>query len=66
MGGGPHIGCRNEHYQQENLVNQQLVKPIHQIQFFLPDQMQINSELNSEIRSRGIYETRLYHSKNNC
>jgi inner membrane protein len=62
---GPILVVETEHYQQENLVNQQLVKPIHQIQFFLPDQMQINSELNSEIRSRGIYETRLYHSKNN-
>jgi len=62
---GPILVIETEHYQQENLVNQQLVKPMNQIQFFLPNQLQIDSKLNSEIRSRGIYETRLYHSQNN-
>ena len=62
---GPILVLETEHYQQENLVNQQLVKPYSQVQLILPNQMQINSDLNSEIRSRGIYQTRLYHTKNN-
>jgi len=62
---GPILVLETEHYQQENLVNQQLVKPYSQTQLIMPNLMEINSNLNSEIRSRGIYQTRLYHTKNN-
>lgn len=61
---GPMLVIETEHYQAENLLNQQVVKAYSQTHIFLPNQFDLQSKLTSETRQRGIYGSRIYHSQN--
>lgn len=61
---GPMLVIETEQYLPENSVNPLAVKAVTHYRFILPSQLNLESQLRTEIRSRGIYETRLYHTNN--
>ena len=62
---GPFILLETEQYQHEFSNGLTVLKPYSRQYLILPKTLQANSQLQSEVRSRGIYQTRLYHTQSN-
>jgi inner membrane protein len=61
---GPFLVLETEQYQLDPNEGHPILKPFSQRYLIQPKTMQADSQLQSEVRSRGIYQTRLYHTKN--
>lgn len=61
---GPFLVLETEQYQQDLNNGQPILKSIQRQYLILPKTLKADSQLQSEIRSRGIYQTRLYHTQN--
>ena len=60
---GPFLLLETEQYHQEISNGLTVLKPFSRQQLILPKTLQADSQLQSEVRSRGIYQTRLYHTQ---
>lgn len=60
---GPFLLLETEQYQQDLNNGQPILKTITRQYLILPKMLKADSQLQSEIRSRGIYQTRLYHTQ---
>lgn len=61
---GPFIVLETEQFKEELIGNQLVVKAQNSSKLLLPTDLKIQTQLQSEIRSRGIYQSRLYHTQN--
>jgi inner membrane protein len=61
---GPFLVLETEQYQQDLNNGQPILKTVNRQYLILPKTLKADSQLQSEIRSRGIYQTRLYHTQN--
>lgn len=61
---GPFLLLETEQYHLDNNNGHPIIKPYSRQSLILPKTLQANSQLRSEVRSRGIYQTRLYHTDN--
>jgi len=60
---GPFLLLETEQYQHEFSNGVTVLKPFNRQYLILPQTLNANSQLQSEVRSRGIYQTRLYHTQ---
>lgn len=60
---GPILLLETEHYRDEPQAGGTVLKATRQIRTMLPAELQVDTTLNSEVRRRGIYQSRLYHSQ---
>ncbi|OBP15503.1 hypothetical protein A5320_09160 [Rheinheimera sp. SA_1] len=61
---GPFLVLETEQYQQDLNNGQPILKTVNRQYLILPKTLKADSQLQSEIRNRGIYQTRLYHTQN--
>lgn len=61
---GPFLVLDTEEYLSDLNNGQPIVKTISRRHLILAKRLQAESQLQSEIRRRGIYQTRLYHTQN--
>ena len=60
---GPILLLETEHYRDEPQAGGTVVTASRQIRTILPAELQVDTTLSSEVRRRGIYQSRLYHSQ---
>jgi inner membrane protein len=61
---GPFIVLETEQFKEELIGHQLVVKAQNSSKLLLPTDLKMQTQLQSEIRSRGIYQSRLYHTQN--